>query len=419
MDTGAGTNANLAQKWRSAGDAQTDFLKDFDTSNVSYSAAELGLTDTNRTVTLYIEGVQGSANRGSASISVRLFREGTTPSSSDAKDTARTSVGPTLLIIDGDNNNGTEQPDGNDAEKAASRPTLTSTNEYRSPGKIVIVNDDDVNNDGVPDYAAGFRRPDQDHIEVVAGVQGNTLTPLVVMLPKGADPINSTIRFIYDESRPNKVERNGSGKWDDPWVYHVTPNRDGPAGSLRLWTKDGTHTRDSVADFVLPADYNAKNDTFQFVESSDGSHSVTLYIESIRSSMRLADLSISVEIDPDGIGSLGFIYTDTVRLTAVDLTVALDDRVGYATYPGRHEFVDTTTSQRPFPFWLNNDFDRNDGPKEGDLDERLRDGNHEARQSRQEHRFQPGSRRLPLVSGDRIVARQTGNRIRYQSLIPT
>ncbi len=277
---------------------------------------------------------------------------------------------PVLLRIDGDNNNGTALPDGSDAEKAASRPIVLSSGEYEEPGKIVIVNDGDVDNDGVPDYAAGFNQAGQSQLTTVVGVAGNNLVPMVVWLPDDADPENAILRFNYSDSYPMRVRRAGEGEWNDPWVYWIDAQSSSQLGSLRLWTRDGAESRDFASDFVVAnAEYAASGGMFSLVELFPGGpRGMKLYVEAVRPSEALADLSITVDIDPDGPGRRGFVYTDTIRITAVDLTISLDDRrPPENSIAEETRYVDVTSATRPFPFWLNDDYDSTVGETEDGL----------------------------------------------------
>jgi len=266
----------------------------------------------------------------------------------------RVKVASRLLIIDGDNNNGTNLPDTKDQEAVAARPNPDADGKYEYPGKIVIVNDGDIDNDGVPDYAAGFNQVGQTQLSTVAGVPGNKLVPIQVLLPDGVDPKKAVLRFTYQASSPLQVKREGAGTWEDSWGYWVAPNSDKDPGYLRLWIKDGTESRDFETSFVAsekeyPASY--------FFREVDGgrARSMTLYVEAVRPSVSLADLFIALDIYPDGADEpLGLVYSDIVRLTAIDLGIALDNRTGEQ---GEVRYVDTTTAERPFPFWVNDDHD--------------------------------------------------------------
>ena len=353
-----------------ARDARTDYIGTYYESG-AYTAAQLGLSASagRRTVTLYLEGVEGPPDVVLHTITVRMVRQGESLSAAKLTDTVRATAGPILIAVDGDN---TGAIDDTGQERAASRPTPNDQHEYTQPGKIVIVNDGDMDNDGVPDYAAGWRTAAGGKPLVIDGVGGNRLTPVRIELPAGVDPSRATVKFSYAASRQGNLARMGSGTWSDPWVYGLTTNGAGQDGSLRLWRKDGTEARSFLDDFIYP-DTEIEASSLFPTQGSGGARVVTLYVEAVRPSTALADLPITVRIDPDGAaGPLGFVFRDTIRMTTIDLTIAFDDRMAAAKLNGAlndqtvrshlelRQYVDTTTAARPFPFWLNDDFDNTD-----------------------------------------------------------
>src|SRR5690606_15387805 len=116
----------------------------------------------------------------------------------------------------------------------------------------------------------------------------------------------------------------------DPFVYSL------PAGSLRLWTRNGDAQRDAAR---FDAVETPAADTGYFVASvggedqsyamgdwaklvaaaggQAGDRTVTLWLEGIRRSSTAGDLSIAFGIDPDGDISGATVSNDVVRATTV------------------------------------------------------------------------------------------------------
>jgi len=164
-----------------------------------------------------------------------------------------------------------------------------------TPGKVILVNDGDVDSDGIPDYADGFDDipgwADDDIIE------GGQFVPLELTIP--AALINPTIEISYSASFPSKIQETVS----NPYIF--------PAGNLRLWKQGGSVARNASnvadgGDFVSPGRYSKTDFTF----SGD---TTTLYVEAIRESTSVADQIVSIIVrDEDS----GLVFEDQVRLTA-------------------------------------------------------------------------------------------------------
>ena len=118
-----------------------------------------------------------------------------------------------------------------------------------------------------------------------------------------------------------EVTRAGAGTEASPYLYTAEP------GQFRLWTKDGSTARkgrpfnaSNPGDFVP-----ATNDLDSRYEPTDlaklvpaGANKVTLYMESVTTSLATADHRLVIEVDPDGPGPLGFVGTDEVGLGGVE-----------------------------------------------------------------------------------------------------
>src|SRR5205823_3078754 len=109
-------------------------------------------------------------------------------------------------------------------------------------GKIIPTNDDDIDDDGIPDYADGWNadvnafgdpspKADDDQ------ASGERFVPMTITLPDTATANLATIRIDYDDSPPDGVQRSGAGTPTDPYLYQPGP------GTLRVWLKPGDARR--------------------------------------------------------------------------------------------------------------------------------------------------------------------------------
>ena len=120
------------------------------------------------------------------------------------------------LDVDSDNNNGLQAPDRTPEEEQLE-------DAYRTVGKQIAVNSDDVDRDGVPDFLDGFdldaqsdsplgAHPDDDQ---VAADSQLGFVPLVIDLPAPIDPAkallaSSTVARIQRKPRSGMMVR---GRW--------------------------------------------------------------------------------------------------------------------------------------------------------------------------------------------------------------
>jgi hypothetical protein len=224
------------------------------------------------TTTLYVEATAPVSNAGIILTWTRTWNYGMI-------DTIRFSA--VDLDIDSDNNNGYQPPDRTTYEDQIENQTGL---EY--PGKIVFVNSDDIDEDGVPDYADGFD---------MFGNQGDgassAFTPVVIHVDSDL-PSTATVTFTYDASDPAGLTRTGNE--EDGYEYIPAP------GYLRLWNKDGPQSRlkaglESGGDYIKPGvAYTIAQLGFNIWSEK------TLYLESVLEAE--PRLPIVAQIDPDGSG---------------------------------------------------------------------------------------------------------------------
>jgi len=140
------------------------------------------------------------------------------------------------LDIDSNNNDGFDTPERSDREDAIEN----LPGDPRFPGKLIGVNDGDVDADGLPDFADMLYRNPQTGQSVTV-----RFTPLIAELPEYIDLATAKLRFRYTGSDPNAVE--AVTQPDGSVRYTPAP------GSQRVWLKGPSEQRDPVADYVVPS----------------------------------------------------------------------------------------------------------------------------------------------------------------------
>jgi hypothetical protein len=190
---------------------------------------------------------------------------------------------------DSDNNNNGGTPDGNKKEEQNEMPTPGVP---ANPGVRIDLFVTDTDKDKIPDYA---------------DFEGNNglppapaFTPLILKLKLTDKEIaTKAVRFIYDASDPVKIYKYPDKaptyvEEEDP-VLHVPADK----GVLRVWLKDGNKNRSTqmvsdAGDFI-PAMRQIPLSKMRLTKK-DGSHEVTLYVESLGISRKAADARIRIEL---------------------------------------------------------------------------------------------------------------------------
>jgi uncharacterized delta-60 repeat protein len=243
-------------------------------------------------IQLRIEGISPSSTLNDAQITASFSVTGTTH---PITDTAWLTVVEPDADVDSDNNNLLSSPDGNAIEDGVE--DIAGVDAH--PGKVILVNDGDLDHDGIADYFDGFGA--NRYSDLSDESLNVHFAPMQVQL-SGLDWRNGRIRITYAGSDPALV----TSTLDDPYVLPA-------AGSLRIWIKDGDQPRDphTVAqggDYLAPGIYTLAQLGIPYNQP------FTFYIEAVRQSASVADLPISVEIDPTGVA--GYLAKDQVRVTA-------------------------------------------------------------------------------------------------------
>lgn len=264
---------------------------DFIASGESFEAFEI--FGYGRTAVVYVEAVKASGTAAPISVTV-----------AGLSDTVKVSALAVDVDVDSDNTS-TGQPERSAAEEQAE-------NRPGDHGRILVVNDADRDNDGIPDFG-----------DLNTGGKGS-FVPVVIELPQPIDRSHAAIRITYSASDPADGTLAGSG---------ATQSYKPGEGLLRLWTKDQNQTRSSAAvtaggDFVASVDADGQSviyqgDDLEALDFVDGK--VTLWVEAVRPGAA----TITVEVDPDGVDTdltdppcvgdenpAPWLVSDVVKLTA-------------------------------------------------------------------------------------------------------
>lgn len=186
---------------------------------------------------LLVEGLSTSSGLHGTNISA-TFSKG---EAGDATDTVRFTIIQTDADVDSDNNNGTDAPDRN-----ADEDSIESQYDYEEPtypGKVLAVNDDDTDGDGIPDFADGFNfdnnTSDTLH-QLDDQVVAEHFTPLVLDLPSPINTSTARVYLSYNGSAPIGVTKTTNATTG---VSTYTPEY----GSMRLWLSDVVSLREPAA----------------------------------------------------------------------------------------------------------------------------------------------------------------------------
>jgi len=253
--------------------------------------------------TLYVEGIRPSLTLGDEAISVQVVNRAYSNRAAQAEDKLKFTVIKVDVDVDSDNNNGFDPP----ARTLAEDHYEDIGEDTNRTGKMIAVNSDDKDEDGIPDFADGydlFAAPNLTNDDINTDEQ---FVPVVFEIPEPIDLSRARVKLDYDDSNPLSVTTNPAGKY-------VLPS----SGSMRLWRQKGNVARNGGAipsgDFVPKGEYTASDFGF-----SNGTRTVTLYAEAVKISQKIADKRILFKVQPDE--RTGFIAADAVRLSAYEFRV--------------------------------------------------------------------------------------------------
>lgn len=279
------------------------------------SLEKLGITESNRTVTLYLEAVKTRQASDALAGRLKLMID---PDGQDgplgyfAADAVRTAPVQIDLDIDSKNVNGIYgDPSGTPSEDLIE-------DDPEKPGKYIPANDGDIDGDGMVDFNDMLFMPAFPPNTPTPGLQ---FTPLVLTLPAGFDLQKTKLRFTYKyadplASTPVYGDPSGFVAWTPP-----------PGKTLRIWSVNGDY-------FIRSAWHTVPGDESQpqwwpasvagtAVQSAAGTK-ITMYVEGILPSGARGEELIKVEADPDGEGMSQYVAEDSVRTTVVSVDADVD-----------------------------------------------------------------------------------------------
>jgi hypothetical protein len=172
------------------------------------------------------------------------------------------------------------------------------------PGKVLLVNDQDTDNDGIQDYFDGFNAfASLDEDDLLGNASFAPLSLTITGLPT-----YTPVTLDYSGSDPALLIEDATGR--------LVP----APGHLRVWTVDATFRRSARelrvgGHYVPPGTYS-----LQELGITSG-QTLTLYVEAIRPSGATGDLSVTVSVPSTPL-------SDRVRFTSTQFTVlgkALDE----------------------------------------------------------------------------------------------
>ncbi|WP_396589154.1 hypothetical protein [Bermanella sp. R86510] len=185
------------------------------------------------------------------------------------------------IDTDSDNNNGYDEPD---------RDVKEEKNESKDghPGKVVLLNDGDINKNDVPDFA------EFEYIDAKGQQYIKKLVPFVVEIPGHVELETATVLFEYQGSDPLAIEQTPAAGDEDKIIYTAAP------GISRLWRVNGDQKRDPQG-LKQGGDYVAPDVTYSALQLGFEDHKrvQTFYIEGIRrTEMGAAVTRVYLEYQP-------------------------------------------------------------------------------------------------------------------------
>jgi hypothetical protein len=169
--------------------------------------------------------------------------------------------------IDSDNNNDYDEPG-----RTVQEDILEETPDY--PGKILYVNNGDINRNKIPDFA------DFIYVDKQSQMIPYKFTPIVIEIPAQVDveSDDSTLTLIYSGSDPLQIATQNIGTAEDPEIEY-TPAE----GSQRIWLKNADTLRNPNG-VAITGDYVTNNIPFTLKQLgfTDAERTKVFYIEGIR-----------------------------------------------------------------------------------------------------------------------------------------
>jgi hypothetical protein len=295
--------------------------------------------------TLYVEGILHSDTLNDVKISAKIVAPEITIEENGVQKkykACETTTDPNVeltvyqvdLDVDSNNNNAFDFANFDKPEDEIE----ASEKSPKKPGKYVFVNAGFSANDNeaAPGWGDGFE------VGGAAGVVASTsiardakFTPVQIELKEPFDPAKAKIKFVYSAADPKLVTKAaGGGTPSDSFTYSLGVSDK----HLRIWKKDFTTTRNkkNVDD---SGDYVQDNKDMDWSKIASG-RKAQIFLEGIKPSTALGDLSIEVIITENGITT-----NDKVNITSVyfkDATLAVTANAGAAYSLFNNAFVATS-----------------------------------------------------------------------------
>jgi hypothetical protein len=181
--------------------------------------------------------------------------------------------------VDSDNNNGFDEPDRSLVEEE-------SEAQANHPGKMIRVNNGDINQNDIPDFA------EFDYIDSEAQRVSKKFVPFVIEIPAHVDILTATIKFEYAGSDPEAIQISNIGTVEYPEYTYIAAS-----GNQRLWIKNADTNRTGTK-LRTGGDYIKPDEEYGLLELGFNSsiRIKTFYIEGIRRTETSA-ASIRVYLD--------------------------------------------------------------------------------------------------------------------------
>ncbi|MCR5380285.1 MAG: hypothetical protein K6G44_04815, partial [Lentisphaeria bacterium] len=190
----------------------------------------------------------------------------------------------------------------------------------KGKGKTIFVNNLDKDADGVVDYVDGWNCPVSQIQQLEREKQGGRnlnadehFVPLVLEVGIPQSLVDkSVLKVDYPESRPQSMVLENipvEVGFDDQTRTITHQKIVSHEGSIRIWSKNGSHERSVATDYV------ESGKVYRTSELTGNNGICTLYIEGINASSTWSDIRITASLSFDE--GMKWVVSDAVRCTCV------------------------------------------------------------------------------------------------------
>ena len=195
--------------------------------------------------------------------------------------------------------------------------------EEENPGKIVLVNSVDTDEDGIPDFADGFDFAIEEGAAQITST--SKFSEVQVNLPEelingGLFSVDDLkLEFSYSDNYPGVPGIDVQNISNGSDSYNIYTPKD---GNFRLWLKDASESRKG-SDLIEGGDFLSSGEEYILSELPGASSGqITLYLEAINPSLDVGADSLVVTLKEVEDGKV--VCTDEVKLTSVALDLQID-----------------------------------------------------------------------------------------------